>query len=127
LKYKQRTDIPVYHEDVTAWEVIEANGATVGLLYMDMHPRDSKRGGAWMTSYKEQKMEEGKRVPPVISIVCNFTKPTATAPSLLTFDEVTTFFHEFGHALHGLLSNVTYESLAGTSVYRDFVELPSQV
>lgn len=127
LKYKQRTDIPVYHEDVTAWEVIEANGATVGLLYMDMHPRDSKRGGAWMTSYKEQKMEEGKRVPPVISIVCNFTKPTTTAPSLLTFDEVTTFFHEFGHALHGLLSNVTYESLAGTSVYRDFVELPSQV
>jgi peptidyl-dipeptidase Dcp len=94
---------------------------------MDFHPRASKRGGAWMTSYRNQKMENGKRITPVVSIVCNFTKPTANAPALLTFDEVSTFFHEFGHALHGLLSNVTYESLAGTSVPRDFVELPSQI
>jgi len=92
-----------------------------------MHPRNSKRGGAWMTSYRPQTMKDGKRVAPVISIVCNFTKPTSTTPALLTFDEVTTFFHEFGHALHGLLSNVKYKSLAGTSVSRDFVELPSQV
>lgn len=127
LKFKQRADLPIYHPEVTTWEVTEADGTMVGILYMDMHPRDSKRGGAWMTSYKTQKTENGKRIPPVISIVCNFTKPTASTPSLLTFDEVTTFYHEMGHALHGLLSNVTYESLAGTSVYRDFVELPSQV
>jgi peptidyl-dipeptidase Dcp len=96
-------------------------------MFMDFHPRSSKRGGAWMTSYRNQKMENGKRVAPIVSITCNFTKPTENAPALLTFDEVSTFFHEFGHALHGLLSNVTYESLAGTSVPRDFVELPSQI
>jgi peptidyl-dipeptidase Dcp len=94
-------------------------------MYMDFHPRESKRGGAWMTSYRSQKTVDGKRIAPVVSIVCNFTKPSANAPVLLTFDEVTTYFHEFGHALHGLLSNVTYRSLAGTSVPRDFVELPS--
>jgi len=94
---------------------------------MDMHPRESKRSGAWMTSYRPQTTENGKRVPPVISIVCNFTPASSSAPALLTYDEVTTFFHEFGHALHGLLSDVTYESLAGTSVSRDFVELPSQI
>lgn len=127
LKFKQVDNIPVYHKDVTAWEVSEADGRYVGLLYMDFHPRESKSGGAWMTSYREQKMENGKRVPPIISIVCNFTPATASGPSLLTFEEVTTFFHEFGHALHGLLSNVNYQSLAGTSVSRDFVELPSQV
>lgn len=127
LKFKQLNNVPTYHEDVTVWEVMEANGTHVGILYMDFHPRASKRGGAWMTSYRNQKMENGERKAPVISIVCNFTKPTADAPALLTFDEVTTFFHEFGHALHGLLSNVTYKSLAGTSVPRDFVELPSQV
>ena len=127
LKFKQLSNIPVYHEDVTAWEVTEANGTHVGILYMDFHPRASKRGGAWMTSYRNQKTENGVRQAPVISIVCNFTKPTADAPALLSFDEVTTYFHEFGHALHGLLSNVTYKSLAGTSVPRDFVELPSQV
>ncbi|WP_035759647.1 M3 family metallopeptidase [Flavobacterium tegetincola] len=127
LKFKQLDNVPVYHEDVTAWEVTEANGTHVGILYMDFHPRASKRGGAWMTSYRAQKTENGVRQAPVISIVCNFTKPTADAPALLTFDEVTTYFHEFGHALHGLLSNVTYQSLAGTSVPRDFVELPSQV
>jgi peptidyl-dipeptidase Dcp len=127
LQFKQLNNVPKYHEDVTVWEVSEANGTHVGILYMDFHPRTSKRGGAWMTSYRNQKMENGKRIAPVVSIVCNFTKPTENAPALLTFDEVSTFFHEFGHALHGLLSNVTYESLAGTSVPRDFVELPSQI
>ena len=127
LTYKELKNVPKYHEDVTVWEVFDANKKTLGLLYMDMHPRDSKRGGAWMTSFRDQQMENGKRKVPVISIVCNFTKPTATTPSLLTFDETTTFFHEFGHALHGLLSNVNYKSLAGTNVPRDFVELPSQV
>jgi peptidyl-dipeptidase Dcp len=127
LQFKQLNNVPKYHEDVTVWEVTETNGNHVGILYMDFHPRASKRGGAWMTSYRTQKMENGKRIAPVVSIVCNFTKPTESAPALLTFDEVSTFFHEFGHALHGLLSNVTYESLAGTSVPRDFVELPSQI
>ncbi|WP_445719089.1 M3 family metallopeptidase [Flavobacterium sp.] len=127
LEFKQLNNVPKYHADVTVWEVTEANGRHVGILYMDFHPRASKRGGAWMTSYRSQKMENGKRIAPVVSIVCNFTKPTENAPALLTFDEVSTFFHEFGHALHGLLSNVTYESLAGTSVPRDFVELPSQI
>lgn len=127
LKFKQLNNVPVYHEDVTAWEVTEANGRHVGILYMDFFPRASKRGGAWMTSYRNQSMVNGERKAPVISIVCNFTKSTADAPALFTFDEVTTYFHEFGHALHGLLSNVTYKSLAGTSVPRDFVELPSQI
>ncbi|RZK11924.1 MAG: M3 family peptidase [Flavobacterium sp.] len=127
LKFKQLDNVPVYHEDVTAWEVTEANGTHVGILYMDFFPRASKRGGAWMTSYRNQSTVNGERKAPVISIVCNFTKPTADAPALFTFDEVTTYFHEFGHALHGLLSNVTYKSLAGTSVPRDFVELPSQI
>ena len=127
LQFKPLNNVPKYHEDVTVWEVTEADGKHVGILYMDFHPRTSKRGGAWMTSYRTQKMENGKRIAPVVSIVCNFTKPTENAPALLTFDEVSTFFHEFGHALHGLLSNVTYESLAGTSVPRDFVELPSQI
>ena len=127
LKFKQLNDVPKYHEEVTTWEVTEADGTHVGILYMDFYPRASKRGGAWMTSYRSQKTVNGERNAPVISIVCNFTKPTGDAPALLTFDEVTTFFHEFGHALHGLLSNVTYKSLAGTSVSRDFVELPSQI
>ena len=127
LKFKQLNNVPTYHPDATVWEVTEANGTHVGVLYMDFHPRASKRGGAWMTSYRNQQTVNGERVAPVISIVCNFTKPTADAPALLTFDEVSTYFHEFGHALHGLLSNVTYKSLAGTSVSRDFVELPSQI
>ncbi|MDD3004270.1 M3 family metallopeptidase [Flavobacterium sp.] len=127
LQFKQLNNVPTYHPDATVWEVTEANGTHVGILYMDFHPRDSKRGGAWMTSYRNQQTVDGQRMAPVISIVCNFTKPTADAPALLTFDEVSTYFHEFGHALHGLLSNVTYKSLAGTSVSRDFVELPSQI
>ncbi|MCH7412723.1 M3 family metallopeptidase [Belliella sp. R4-6] len=127
LTFTEIKDIPVYHADAKAYEVKEADGSHVGVLYMDFHPRASKRGGAWMTSYRSQKTENGERKAPVISIVCNFSRPTGNAPALLTFDEVTTFFHEFGHALHGLLSNVEYQSLAGTSVPRDFVELPSQV
>lgn len=127
IQIKPLSNVPTYHEDVTAWEVTEKDGTHLGVLYMDFHPRESKRGGAWMTSYRSQKTVDSKRVAPVVSIVCNFTKPTATTPALLTFDEVSTFFHEFGHALHGLLSNVTYRSLAGTSVPRDFVELPSQI
>lgn len=127
LQFKELKDVPNYHEDVTVWEVLEKDGKHVGLLYMDFFPRASKRGGAWMTSYRKEKIMDGKRVAPIISIVCNLSKPTAGNPALLTFDETTTFFHEFGHALHGLLSNVTYESLSGTSVPTDFVELPSQI
>ena len=127
LKFRQVKDVPVYHKDVTAWEVTEKDGKYVGLLYMDFFPRESKKGGAWMTSYRKQKMTDGKRIAPIISIVCNFSKPVGNDPALLTFDETSTFFHEFGHALHGLLSNVTYESLSGTAVYTDFVELPSQI
>ena len=127
LQFKRLKDVPTYHDDVTAWEVTEKNGKHLGLLYMDFYPRASKRGGAWMTSYKPQSKEEDKRIAPIISIVCNFSKPTAETPALFTFDEVTTYFHEFGHALHGLLSDVNYKSLSGTNVPRDFVELPSQV
>ncbi|EON75196.1 Dipeptidyl carboxypeptidase Dcp [Lunatimonas lonarensis] len=127
LTFEYRPEVPVYHPDAKAYEVKEADGTHVGILYMDFHPRASKRGGAWMTSYRSQKTVDGERLAPVISIVCNFSRPAGDAPALLTFDEVTTFFHEFGHALHGLLSNVQYSSLAGTSVPRDFVELPSQV
>lgn len=127
LTFEQLNDVPLYHKEATAWKIMEKDGALVGLLYMDMHPRESKRSGAWMTSYRPQTTENGKRVPPVISVVCNFTPASSSAPVLLTYDEVTTFFHEFGHALHGLLSDVTYESLAGTSVSRDYVELPSQI
>lgn len=127
LTFQEINNIPVYHPDAKAYEVKEADGTHVGVLYMDFHPRASKRGGAWMTSYRPQKTLNGERKAPVISIVCNFSKPTGDTPALLTFDEVTTFFHEFGHALHGLLSNVQYRSLAGTSVPRYFVELPSQI
>lgn len=128
LQFVQREDVPVYHPDATAWEVQEADGTHIGILYMDMHPRASKRGGAWMSSYRKQHVDEnGKYVHPVITIVCNFTSPTANQPALLTFDEMSTFFHEFGHAIHGLLANTHYYSLSGTSTPRDFVELPSQV
>lgn len=120
-------NVPTYHEEVEVYEVKDKDGSHLGLLYADFFPRESKRGGAWMTSYRSQYMKEGKRVAPIISIVCNFTKPVGDQPALLTFDEATTLFHEFGHALHGLLSNVKYRSLSGTSVSRDFVELPSQI
>lgn len=127
LTFTERTDLPSYHADTTGYVVNDQQGETIGILYMDFHPRESKRGGAWMTSYADQRMKDGQRVVPVISIVCNFTKPTQDTPALLTFDEVSTYFHEFGHALHGLLSNVNYVSLAGTNVPTDFVELPSQI
>lgn len=127
ITFNEQKDIPVYHPEAVAYEVKEANGDHIGVLYMDFHPRESKRGGAWMSSYRKQYVKNGEKISPVITIVCNFTKPTASQPSLLTFDETSTFFHEFGHALHGLLSNSTYYSLSGTSVPRDFVELPSQI
>lgn len=127
IKFNERKDIPVYHPDAVAYEVTEANGDHIGVLFMDFHPRESKRGGAWMSSYRKQYVKDGENISPVITVVCNFSKPTDTKPSLLTFDETSTFFHEFGHALHGLLSNSTYYSLTGTSVPRDFVELPSQI
>ncbi len=128
LKFVERTDVPTYHSDASVWEVLEADGSHRGILYMDFHPRQSKRGGAWMSSFRPQHIgRDGKFVHPVITIVCNFSPPTAGQPALLTYDEMSTFFHEFGHALHGLLSNVTYPGLAGTRVPRDFVELPSQI
>ena len=120
-------NVPTYHEDVEVYEVKDKDGSHLGLLYADFFPRESKRGGAWMSSYRSQSTKDGKRVAPIITIVCNFTKPVGDQPALLTFDEASTLFHEFGHALHGLFSNVKYESLAGTSVSRDFVELPSQI
>ncbi len=127
LKFKQLHNIPVFQKDITTWEVTEANGTLIGILLMDFYARPSKRGGAWMTSYRKQQIKDGKRILPIISLTCNFPAPSGDTPTLLTFDEATTFFHEFGHCLHGLLSDVTYKSLSGTSVSRDFVELPSQV
>ena len=127
LKFVRNRDIQVYHPEVEAYEVFDENGDFLSVLYTDFHPRDGKRSGAWMTSYKEQFMRDGKDSRPHVSIVMNFTRPTETKPALLTFDEVNTFLHEFGHALHGMLSKCTYETLSGTSVYRDFVELPSHI
>lgn len=127
LKYKELTNVPKYHTDATVYEVTREDGSHVGILYMDFHPRASKRGGAWMSSYRQQHKINGKNITPVVTIVCNFSKPTANTPALLTMDEVETFFHEFGHALHGLLSDCEYKSLSGTNVPRDFVELPSQI
>lgn len=127
ITFKENKEIPVYHKDVTAYEVIDKNGTFLAILYTDFHPRAGKRSGAWMTSYKEQWIEkDGTNSRPHISLVMNFTKPTTEKPALLTFDEVNTFLHEFGHALHGIFANGQYESLSGTNVYRDFVELPSQ-
>lgn len=127
LSFAEVVNLPVYHQDVKAYEVTQNGNKKIGILYLDFFPRDTKQGGAWMTSYVSQDKTGKKRTLPVISIVCNFTKPVGNTPSLLTFDEVNTFFHEFGHALHGLLSDVTYHSLAGTNVPTDFVELPSQI
>jgi peptidyl-dipeptidase Dcp len=128
LQFVERKDVPVYHPEATAWEVLESDGKHLGILYLDMHPRATKRGGAWMSSYRNQHIDEnGNYVHPVITVVCNFTAPTANQPALLTFDEMRTFFHEFGHALHGLLADTHYQSLSGTNTPTDFVELPSQV
>jgi Zn-dependent oligopeptidase len=127
LSFTEIFDIDKYHEEVTTYEVKDEFGELVAVFYADFFPRKGKRNGAWMTSYKSQYIKNGVNERPHISNVCNFTKPTATKPSLLTFNEVTTLFHEFGHGLHGMLANTTYPSLSGTSVYWDFVELPSQV
>lgn len=128
IEFIQRNDLPVYNKDVQVFEVLNKKDRShIGLFYADFFPRPTKRGGAWATSYREQGYQGGAVKRPLISIVCNFTKPTEDKPSLLTFDEVSTLFHEFGHALHGLLSQCTYRSHAGTNVYWDFVELPSQI
>lgn len=127
ITFKEVFDIDKYHEDVQTFEVLDFEGQLVAVFYSDFFPRKGKRNGAWMTSYKPQYSKDGINERPHVSIVCNFTPPTETKPSLLTFNEVTTLFHEFGHALHGMLANTTYPSLSGTSVYWDFVELPSQV
>jgi len=127
LVFRQIDTIPVYHPDVMVYEVIDREGSLLSLFYADFFPRKGKQGGAWMTEFRGENRLSGKRLLPQISIVCNFTKPTASRPSLLTFDEVNTFLHEFGHALHGMLSQCTYPSVAGTNVYHDFVELPSQI
>ncbi|EPR69258.1 Dipeptidyl carboxypeptidase Dcp [Cyclobacterium qasimii M12-11B] len=127
VTFKENKDIPVYHADVKAYEVNDENGNHLAVFYADFFPRAGKRNGAWMTVYRGQRIENNKEYRPHVSIVCNFTKPTKTKPSLLTFNEVTTLFHEFGHALHGMLAQGTYGSLSGTNVYWDFVELPSQI
>jgi peptidyl-dipeptidase Dcp len=127
LTFTEVFDIDKYHDEVMTYEVTDENNNLVSIFYADFFPRKGKRNGAWMTSFKSQYVENGVNERPHISNVCNFTKPTETKPSLLTFNEVTTLFHEFGHGLHGMLANTTYPSLSGTSVFWDFVELPSQV
>ena len=127
ISFEERNDLPVYHEDVKAYEVKDADGSHLALFYADFFPRASKRGGAWMTSFRDQSIKDGVEKRPHITIVTNFTKPTADAPALITHDELTTFLHEFGHALHGIFAEGRYPSLTGTSVSRDFVELPSQI
>lgn len=127
LKFTQNNSIPVYHPDVKVYEVNDQSGQFISLLYIDFFPRASKRGGAWMTAFREQSIVNKEEKRPFVSLVLNFTKPTETSPSLLTFYEVTTLLHEFGHALHGMLAQGTYSSLTGTNVVRDFVELPSQI
>lgn len=127
ITFHKNENTPVYHPEVEAFDVIDNNGEFLAVLFTDFHPRDGKRAGAWMTSFREQFVKDGKDYRPHVSIVMNFTRPTDTKPALLTFDEVETFLHEFGHALHGMLAKSNYESLSGTSVFRDFVELPSQI
>lgn len=128
ITFQKNSDIPVYHKDVEAFDVFDQDGSFLAVLYTDFHPREGKRSGAWMTSYKEQWIDEktGENSRPHVSLVMNFTKPTQDKPALLTFGEVETFLHEFGHSLHGMFANTTYASLSGTNVYWDFVELPSQ-
>ena len=127
ITFHELDNVPVYHEDVKVYEVKDADGSHLALLYADFFPRASKRGGAWMTEFRGQSIKNGVEYRPFISIVMNFTKPTGDAPSLITHDEFTTFLHEFGHALHGILAQGRYPSLTGTGVSRDFVELPSQI
>lgn len=127
ISFRRNAAIPTYHPEVEAYEVINAAGETVAVFLADFFPREGKRGGAWMTSFREQRRKNGVKVIPQVSIVCNFTPSSEGHPSLLTFDEVQTLFHEFGHALHGMLADTIYPSLSGTSVFWDFVELPSQI
>ena len=127
ITFKENPDIPVYHQDVKAYEVHDKDGSFLAVLYTDFHPRASKRSGAWMTSYKEQWKDEKGNSRPHVSVTMNFTKPSEDKPALLTFSEVNTFLHEFGHALHGMFADTTYQSMSGTNVYWDFVELPSQI
>lgn len=125
LQFIKNNEIQVYHPEVEAFDVLDEKGEFLSVLYTDFHPREGKRSGAWMSSFKSQYVKDGVDSRPHVTIVMNFTRPTETTPALLTFNEVETFLHEFGHALHGMLTKTTYESLSGTSVYRDFVELPS--
>lgn len=127
ITFKPNKKIPTWNPEVDAYDVFDKDGSYLAVLYTDFHPRKGKRAGAWMSNFNEQYKKDGKDFRPHVSITMNFTRSTETKPSLLTYDEVTTFLHEFGHALHGIFSNVTYPGLSGTSVYRDFVELPSQV
>ena len=127
LTFRENKAIPVYHPDATAYEVYDQDSTFLAVLYLDFFPREGKNGGAWMNDLRAESKINGKNIRPIITVVCNFTKPTETKPSLLTFNEVTTFLHEFGHALHGMLANTVYPSQSGTNVYRDFVELPSQI
>ena len=127
ITFHELDNVPVYHEEVKVYEVKDADGSHLALLYADFFPRASKRGGAWMTEFRGQSIKDGVEYRPFINIVMNFTKPTADAPSLITHSELTTFLHEFGHALHGILAQGRYPSLTGTGVSRDFVELPSQL
>ena len=127
ITFTERHDLPVYHPEVRVWQVQEDDGRHIGILYLDYHPRPGKRGGAWSSTYRKQWIKNGRLVTPVVVNVGNFSRPTDTAPALLSMDEVETLFHELGHALHQLLSNCRYRGLSGTSVPRDFVELPSQI
>ena len=127
ITFEELTNVPVYHDDVKVYDVKDVDGSHLALFYTDYFPRASKRGGAWMTDFRGQSIKDGVEYRPFVTIVCNFTKPTADAPSLITHDELTTFLHEFGHALHGILAKGRYPSLTGTGVSRDFVELPSQI
>jgi peptidyl-dipeptidase Dcp len=127
ITFEPIKNAPVYHNEATAYEVKDADGSLVGVYFMDPFPRSSKRGGAWMTNFRDQYIKDGKETRPIVMNVCNFTKPTGDTPSLLTLDEVLTMFHEFGHGLHGLLSDCHYRSLSGTAVPRDFVEFGSQI
>jgi peptidyl-dipeptidase Dcp len=126
LRFKVNRNIPVYHADVKTYEVYDSDDTFLAILYVDYHPRPGKSGGAWMTSYRDQRKENNMDIRPLISIIANFTRSSESRPSLLSFNELTTFLHEFGHSLHGMLTKCTYESLSGTNVARDFVELPSQ-
>lgn len=128
ITFKENKEIPVYHPDVKAYEVFDKDGSYLAVLLTDFHPRSGKQGGAWMTSYKGQwkDLQTGENSRPHVSLVMNFSKPTKEKPALLTFGEVETFLHEFGHSLHQIFANTTYQSLSGTNVYWDFVEMPSQ-